>query len=94
MMTIPLDDRAVIDQIVSGDGAALAALLHRHRPTIVRHLRRYPIAADARDKVTNDVVADVVRKLSSYSGEVTFTRWLYRITANAALQHLRKQRLV
>lgn len=93
-MTLPLDDRAVISQIVGGDGEALAALVNRHRPTIVRHLRRYPIAPDARERVTHEVVTDMVRKLSTYSGDVTFTRWVYRVTANAAFQHLKTQRTV
>ena len=40
--------------------------------------------ADAED-VTQDVLLQVVRKLSSFRGDSAFTTWLHRITVNAAL---------
>lgn len=93
-MNLPLDDHAVISQIVHGDGAALAALVRRHRPSVMSHLRRYPIAPAARETIAGDVMADMVRKLSTFSGETTFTTWLYRVTANSALHHMRAHRPV
>ena len=39
---------------------------------------------DAED-VTQDVLLQVVRKLSSFRGDSAFTTWLHRITVNAAL---------
>ena len=92
MMNLPLDDRAIVNQAVAGDGDALAALVRRHRPTVMSHLRRYPIAPAARESITHDVLTDMVRKLSTFTGETTFTTWLYRVTANTALHHLRAHR--
>jgi RNA polymerase sigma-70 factor (ECF subfamily) len=42
--------------------------------------------ADAED-VTQDVLLQVVRKLSSFRGEADVGTWLHRITVNAALAH-------
>jgi RNA polymerase sigma-70 factor (ECF subfamily) len=93
-VNLPLDDHAVVTRIVHGDGDALAALMRRHRPTVVRHLRRYPFAPDARDSIAGDVMTDMVRKLATFNGETNFTTWLYRVTANTALHHMRALRPV
>ena len=92
-VNLPLDDRAVISRIVHGDGDALAALVNRHRPSVLRHLRRYPIEPQARDSIAHDVITDMVRKLATFTGETDFTTWLYRVTANTALHHMRARRV-
>jgi RNA polymerase sigma-70 factor (ECF subfamily) len=46
--------------------------------------------ADAED-VTQDVLLQVVRKLSTFRGEADFGTWLHRVTVNAALAHRRKR---
>jgi RNA polymerase sigma-70 factor (ECF subfamily) len=46
--------------------------------------------ADAED-VTQDVLLQVVRKLSTFRGESAFPTWLHRVTVNAALAHRRKR---
>lgn len=46
--------------------------------------------ADAED-VTQDVLLQVVRKLSTFRGEAAFTTWLHRVTVNAALAVRRKR---
>ncbi len=46
--------------------------------------------ADAED-VTQDVLLQVVRKLSTFRGESAFSTWLHRVTVNAALAHRRKR---
>jgi len=88
-VNLPLDDGAIITQIVAGDSAALAAFMNRHRPTVMSHLRRYPFAPDRRESIAHDVMTDMVRKLSTFTGKTTFTTWLYRVTANTALHHMR-----
>src|SRR3954453_1146297 len=48
--------------------------------------------ADAED-VTQEVLLQVVRKLSTFRGEAAFPTWLHRVTVNAALVHRRKRAL-
>ena len=90
---LPLDDRIIVERAVSGDVEALAALLRRHHPTVVRHLQRYPFDAAEREALGQEVMQQVVRKLPSFAGDAAFTTWLYRVTANTALMRLRGSRL-
>jgi RNA polymerase sigma-70 factor (ECF subfamily) len=58
----------------------------------VYHLARRMLGNDAdAEDVTQDVLLQVVRKLSTFRGESAFPTWLHRVTVNAALAHRRKR---
>lgn len=58
----------------------------------VYHLARRLLGSDTdAEDVTQDVLLQVVRKLSTFRGESAFSTWLHRITVNAALSHRRKR---
>jgi RNA polymerase sigma-70 factor (ECF subfamily) len=44
------------------------------------------------DDVTQQVFVQAFRRLDRFSGESAFSTWLYRVTVNEALQHLRQRR--
>jgi len=50
------------------------------------------VGIDAAADVTREVFLQVFRKIDQYSGRGQFDRWLYRLAANEALQHLRRKR--
>ena len=76
----------------NGDRHALATLLARHRPVVMRHLQRYPLDAAERQDALQDAMLQVVRKLESFRGDAQFSTWLYRVTANAVLMRMRSER--
>jgi RNA polymerase sigma-70 factor (ECF subfamily) len=64
-----------------------------YEPRIFRLARRLVgNDADAED-VTQDVLLQLVKKLDTFRGEAAFPTWLYRVTVNAALAHLRKRKV-
>lgn len=75
-----------------GNRDALATLLARHRPVVMRHLQRYPLDAAERQDALQDAMLQVVRKLESFRGDAQFSTWLYRVTANAVLMRMRSER--
>lgn len=75
-----------------GNRVALATLLARHRPVVMRHLQRYPLDAAERQDALQDAMLQVVRKLESFRGDAQFSTWLYRVTANAVLMRMRSER--
>jgi RNA polymerase sigma-70 factor (ECF subfamily) len=57
----------------------------------VYNLARRMLASDAdAEDVTQDVLLQVVRKLSTFRGQAEFSTWLHRVAVNAALLHRRK----
>ena len=75
----------------SGSRAAQQQLYEQfHRP-MFRLLIRMVGRSDA-DDLLQLVFLQVFRKLDQFQGQSRFETWLYRVTVNESLQHLRKQR--
>ncbi len=53
---------------------------------------RYVKDDDAADDVAQEAMLLAHRHLASFRGDSAFSTWLYRVTATAALMHLRRQR--
>ncbi|MFI5307966.1 MAG: RNA polymerase sigma factor [Polyangiales bacterium] len=87
---------ADIDPLISraqrGEAAALQELLARYRGDVSRiAFRVLGPSADLED-VVQEALVQIYRSLPSYQGQSKFTTWLYRVVANVARMHLRKQR--
>ena len=76
----------------AGDRQALDTLLRRHFDRIHMLCRRMcGNDADA-DDATQDALLAVVRGLDRFDGRAAFATWVYRVTANACLDELRRRR--
>ncbi len=85
------------------DGVLIRRARHGHEPSLnqllVRHYDRvYAICrrmtdndADALDAAQDALIA-IVRGLDRFDGRSTFTTWAYRVTTNACLDQLRRER--
>ncbi len=84
-------DAALVAAAREGDDTAFETLVRRHTPRCYRvayHLLGN--TADA-DECVQDAWVSVWRHLSGYQGTAALTTWLYRVTTNAALMHLRRR---
>lgn len=85
-------DELLVRRISLRDKTALADLLEQHGSMMysvaLRLMRNEEVARD----VVQDALISVWNKAHSYRGQARLGTWLYRVTANAALMQLRKQR--
>lgn len=87
-----MDEQKLISQAQRGDQAAFEQLLDRYEKTVYHQaLRLVGSPEDAAD-VTQEVFFKVWRHLPSFRGESSFATWLYRLTDNAALDLLRREK--
>ncbi len=87
-----MDERLLIRQAQAGDEAAFAELIRRYeKPVYHQALRLLNHPEDAAD-VTQEVFFHAWRGLPAFQGDSSFSTWLYRLTNNAAIDLLRREK--
>lgn len=87
-----MDEQQLVQQAKNGDQAAFERLVERYQnPVYHQALRLLSSPEDAAD-VTQEVFLKVWRNLPSFRGESGFSTWLYRLTDNAAIDLLRREK--
>ena len=87
-----LSDYAVARTAAHGAMAGIGDLYMRHNRQVYSIcLRMIGNATEAED-LTQEVFVQLLRKIDSFRGDSQFTTWLYRVTVNQVLMHLRRRR--
>jgi RNA polymerase sigma-70 factor, ECF subfamily len=85
----PSDDEAsepsLIEAARGGDARAFEALLRRHEARVLRVLRLLGVPASDREDVAQNVFLRLFRGLEGFRAGRPFSSWVYKISANAAL---------
>ena len=87
------EDRATVEEALGGDQRAYERLVDKYRGPLTHHVGKM-----VRDKaVVDDLVQEAFVKafgsLESYSPAYAFSTWLYRITTNHTIDHIRRKKL-
>ncbi|MGD8148742.1 RNA polymerase sigma factor SigM [Ornithinimicrobium sp. Y1694] len=87
-----LEDRELLRLHVEGEPDAFGEIFRRHKDRMwglaLRTTRDPEVAADA----VQDAFLNAFRRAGSFRGDSQVTTWLHRITVNACLDRLRRQR--
>ena len=81
-------DQDLIAAILDGSEAAFGSLIDRYKDRVFRLLGRYCRDQVECEDLAQDVFLKVFRKLHTFQQESAFFTWLYRITVNAATDHI------
>ncbi len=85
-------ERSLIEAAQRGDQQAFTKLVHRHdRRVLGIALRILQSRDDAKDAY-QEAFLKAYRKLGTFRFQCRFHTWLYRITTNTCLDHLRKRK--
>lgn len=88
----PETDAALVERVRRGDRSAFGELVKRYQGKAYRLALRFTGSAEEAQEVLQETFLNAFRSLESFRSESAFSSWLYRITVNAALMHLRKGR--
>jgi RNA polymerase sigma-70 factor (ECF subfamily) len=86
------DDHELIRACLEGSQEAFAALVKRHEERAFWAAYRVVGNADAARDVAQEAFVRVWRALDRFDFSMAFTTWLYRITVNLAIDHLRRNK--
>jgi RNA polymerase sigma-70 factor (ECF subfamily) len=93
IMTEVQVEHSLLERLRGGDAAALELLMDRYAARVYR--LAYSITRNAGDaeEVVQDVFLSMFRNVGGFQERAAVSTWLYRVTANAALNKRRGKRL-
>lgn len=86
------DEEIISRYQASSDATLLDALVERHLASVSNLAYRLVLCRATADDVVQEVFLKVMHSAHSFRGDSKFSTWLYRVTANAAREHLRKNK--
>jgi len=86
------DDHEIIRACLDGSTEAFASLVKRHEDRAFWAAYRVVGDAEASRDVAQEAFVRVWRALERFDFSMAFTTWLYRITVNLAIDHLRRNK--
>ncbi len=89
---MPADDRALIMQAKAGDQQAFRELVGRYQQKVYGISFGMLHNADDAMDVSQEAFIKVHRYLDNFKGTSSFYTWLYRITVNLCIDHIRKHK--
>ena len=73
-----------------GDAVAFEQLIEAHYDTIHAFAWRWCGCAQDADDIAQNVCVKLAAAIKGFRGEASFKTWIYRITYNAAIDHIRQ----
>jgi len=85
-------DEAVVARVLSGDEDRFGELVNRYRTRLHSHVTKMIGNREDALDLTQEIFLKVFQALPRFNPEYRFSTWLFRIAANAAIDHLRRKR--
>lgn len=86
------DDRQLVALAQQGDPEAFAQLVRRHQKMVYNLALGKTGSHHDAEEVTQTAFLNAWQGIRSFQGKAAFSSWLYRLTANAAIDLLRRRR--
>ncbi|HCV42277.1 MAG TPA: hypothetical protein DGH68_02245 [Bacteroidetes bacterium] len=91
-MTAAEPEQQLILEAKAGNHRAFQRLVERHMKRTYNVAFSFVGDHDAAEDIVQDVFIKVHSALASFRGDAEFSTWLYRITTNLALNHLKQRK--
>lgn len=87
------EDEQLIADALKGDQKAYTILVEKHKAAIFHIINKIVRNKEAAADLVQETFMKAFSSLASYRSEYRFSTWLYKIAANASIDHLRKRRI-
>ena len=87
------DESTLIAEALAGNQKAYTALVDQHKVAIYHIINKIVRNAEVANDLVQETFMKAFSSLAMYRSEYRFSTWLYKIAANASIDHLRKRRI-
>ncbi len=87
-----MEDSILMREVASGDEAAFSRLVDAHHDAVLNTCHRILGNREDAEDVALDVFVHAHRSAGGFKGDSKLSTWLYRISVNLSLNHLRRRR--
>lgn len=84
------DDNYYIGEVKQGNAGAFAFLVDRYKSRVYTLALKMIKNREEAEEAAQDTFVKVYRSLSAFKGESKFSTWVYKVTYNTCLDHLKK----
>lgn len=92
-MTDKAEDQRLIKQARRGDEAAYRVLLQKYERAVFNICLRMVRNREEAEDLAQEAFAKVFSMLERYNPSFAFSSWLFKITSNLCIDHIRKRRI-
>lgn len=92
-MSETVDDRKLVEKIISGERELFAELVGRYEKRILNYVYRIIHRYEDAHDLTQEIFIKVFMALDRYDPKYQFSTWIFRIAQNSAIDTLRKRTL-
>lgn len=86
-----MDEQELIQKSIEGNEKAFAELMTAHKGMVFRHCLSVVHDQEIAEDLTQETFVHAYQHLSTFRMEARFSTWLWRISRNLSLNHLKKQ---
>ena len=87
-----MNEQELLNLLLAGNPAAIRSLVDQYQPMVLRTARGFVRnTEDARD-IAQEVFIDILTNLHRFKAQSGLSTWIYRITVNRSLNHLRSSK--
>ena len=87
-----MEDRDIIEQVLAGDTDAFGQLVERYQSKVYNLALRMTGSEDDASDMAQEAFLRAWRSLPAFQFESAFSTWLFRLTHNICIDHLRAQK--
>ena len=86
------DEQEIIEQCKDGNNRAFEVLVNEYGTKIYNFCKQYARSHEETDDIYQESIFKAWKKIKTFKAGNKFLPWLYRITRNTALDHIKKRR--
>ncbi len=83
-------DEAIIEAVRNNQPELYGEIIRRYQEKLTRYIRRFSANEANQEDILQEVFIKAYRNLQDFDTSRSFSSWIYRITHNEAINHLKK----